>query len=69
MLILTWIPKTSVTMAGTVWLDRKNAKDAVKAMNAAGEEMKRKKVSNRAILFFPSGKSVLLVHSILKNSC
>lgn len=33
-----------MNLSGAVFVDRKNNKDAVKAMNIAGEEMKRKDV-------------------------
>jgi lysophosphatidate acyltransferase len=34
-----------VSLSGAVFVDRKNSKDAVKAMNAAGEDMKKQGVS------------------------
>lgn len=39
----------AVTIAGTVWIDRKKNKDAIKAMGQAGEDMKRKGVSHRLL--------------------
>lgn len=38
-----------MSLSGAVFVNRKNSKDAVKAMNAAGEDMKRQGVSTRAL--------------------
>ena len=46
---LTGPPRT-VSLSGAVFVDRKNRKDAVQAMNVAGEDMKRQGVS--IILWF-----------------
>lgn len=35
-----------MSLSGAVFVDRKNSKDAVKAMNAAGEDMKKQGVSS-----------------------
>lgn len=42
----------AVSLSGAVFVDRKNSKDAVKAMNAAGEAMKKQGVSS--FFFTPS---------------
>ncbi|KAJ9091800.1 hypothetical protein QFC21_007103 [Naganishia friedmannii] len=51
---LKWMPLLGwfMSLSGAVFVDRKNNKDAVKAMNAAGEAMKRQGVS---LWIFPEG--------------
>lgn len=51
---LKWLPGlgTFMMLSGSVFLDRKNNKSAVAMMNAAGDEMKRKKIS---VFVFPEG--------------
>ncbi|BEI94137.1 uncharacterized protein CcaverHIS019_0605960 [Cutaneotrichosporon cavernicola] len=51
---LKWVPGlgTFMMLSGSVFLDRKNNKSAVAMMNAAGDEMKRKKIS---VFVFPEG--------------
>lgn len=41
-----------VSLSGAVFVDRKNRKDAVQAMNIAGEDMKKQGVS---LWIFPEG--------------
>ncbi|GHJ88009.1 hypothetical protein NliqN6_4411 [Naganishia liquefaciens] len=51
---LKWMPLLGwfMSLSGAVFVDRKNRKDAVQAMNVAGEDMKRQGVS---LWIFPEG--------------
>lgn len=48
------IPRT-VSLSGAVFVDRKNRKDAVQAMNIAGEDMKKQGVSVNRFFSFGNG--------------
>ncbi len=56
MLHLSRLICLAVSLSGAVFVDRKNNKDAVKLMNQAGDDMKRKGVSseNKGFVLFRS---------------